>query len=732
MEFNKVGLAIAATVLSYQIQAASPPQQEVMEVPIIGHGVEHSHDQAIPKKLSNIQPVNVLTSEDSKTPTIQFFGGEPQAAPQPCDPAVFATSSSTELLNQIKSLGSNCVNELFGASNSIQSSAFTSSNIYNVAKHVTNLSRNYQGNGDKDIEAIFLYLRAGYYAEFYNTSVSFSSWVQPSVKESIDAFLNNVHFYDNNDNHGKVLTEVITTMDSAGLQNIYLPVVKEWLKKWNANYATSWNMRNAVNGIFTIIFNGQWNNDFVATIKNDQELVTLLKNFALNRYMIDSDSEFMIANAGRELGRLKMYTNAAIQPNVDSALKELFSTYQSFGYGDAIWLGAAENATYYEDCSTFGICGYRENVRIHALTQEHVCSPTIKIISQNLTATQQIAACDKMGFEENYFHTKLDTSSGPVKDDHNDQLQVNIFDSSNDYGKYAAAIFDIDTNNGGMYLEGDPSVPGNIPNFVAYEANYANPDHYIWNLEHEYVHYLDGRFDLYGNFNTPTELVVWWSEGVAEYVANQDDNPLAIETILDGSTYTLAQIFDTTYEGFDVDRIYRWGYLAVRFMFERHIDDINLMLAATRSGDWAAYKSIITQWSTQYQSEFEQWLKKVAAGTTLPKNCSTSSKINSGTLEDGIAACLASSNTIWLNLANVNAQQNIAISTGEGTGDLTIEYSNSGWPNGTNVDARSNNPGNSECIYLNAQPNYWGYIKVSGAAENAAIAIDYNVSGCRK
>ena len=79
-----------------------------------------------------------------------------------------------------------------------------------------------------------------------------------------------------------------------------------------------------------------------------------------------------------------------------------------------------------------------------------------------------------------------------------------------------------------MYLEGDPSNPDNQANFVAYEASYANADHYVWNLEHEYVHYLDGRFNLYGDFNAPTADIVWWSEGVAEYVSLLEDNSAAI------------------------------------------------------------------------------------------------------------------------------------------------------------------------------------------------------------
>ncbi|MFP3454626.1 collagenase, partial [Bacillus sp. SIMBA_154] len=75
------------------------------------------------------------------------------------------------------------------------------------------------------------------------------------------------------------------------------------------------------------------------------------------------------------------------------------------------------------------------------------------------------------------------TENIPVADDYNRFLYVNIFDSSDDYSKYAKAIFGINTNNGGMYLEGDPSDTDNEANFVAYEASYAKADHFVWNLE---------------------------------------------------------------------------------------------------------------------------------------------------------------------------------------------------------------------------------------------------------
>lgn len=155
------------------------------------------------------------------------------------------------------------------------------------------------------LKRYFLYLRAGYFVEFYNDGVSFATWVKPAVKGAIDAFVNNSHFYDNNEGHAKTMTEVITTMDSSEQQDVYLPIAKAWLSRWNETYAAGWNMRGAINGFFTLIFRGQWNSNFVANIGSDKELVAILKNFAMSSYMLGTDAEFMVANAARELGRLK-------------------------------------------------------------------------------------------------------------------------------------------------------------------------------------------------------------------------------------------------------------------------------------------------------------------------------------------------------------------------------------------------------------------------------------------
>lgn len=60
----------------------------------------------------------------------------------------------------------------------------------------------------------------------------------------------------------------------------------------------------------------------------------------------------------------------------------------------------------------------------------------------------------------------------------------------------------------------------------------------------------------------------------------------AVSEAANPDKFTLSQLFDTVYST-DYARTYQWSYMAVRFMFERHLTDINTMIALTRQGDYA-------------------------------------------------------------------------------------------------------------------------------------------------
>jgi microbial collagenase len=262
------------------------------------------------------------------------------------------------------------------------------------------------------------------------------------------------------------------------------------------------------------------------------------------------------------------------------------------------------------------------------LSRIHVCSDTLSLRSEALSDEQEQAACQQLGQLEKKFH-QLFAGNGktlaPVKHDNNQSLRANIYRNKNTYVEQAGMHFNMPVNNGGMYLEGTPEQIGNHAEFVAYQREQGA----VHNLGHEYIHYLDGRFNLYGDFcanlhdshaapeNCPkpapqTPYLVWWGEGLAEYIAHGNEHAAAL-AIAAKKTYRLSELFDTGYEkNNDSARIYSWGYLAVRFMLERHRDEIDRMLAFTRVGDYPRYQALVRSWGTSFDAEFAVWLENVA------------------------------------------------------------------------------------------------------------------------
>nr|WP_329427474.1 collagenase [Streptomyces sp. NBC_01268] len=259
-----------------------------------------------------------------------------------------------------------------------------------------------------------------------------------------------------------------------------------------------------------------------------------------------------------------------------------------------------------------GAAGGRLESRI--LPVVHDCSPSLRIRAQEMTTAQLAATCASLADQDAFFHGVV-KDAGPVANDSNTTLEVDVFDSSADYKAYAGKIYGIDTNNGGMYLEGDPAKKNNQPRFICYERTDVSPGWQIWNLNHEYTHYLDGRYDLYGDFGaSQTTPTVWWGEGIAEYVSySYRGIPYTKATAEAGNhTYSLRTLFDTTYDNTDVNRTYNWGYLSARYMVEEHPDDVATLLALYRTGNWTAARTFLT--SLDYENDWNAWLTAVAAG----------------------------------------------------------------------------------------------------------------------
>ncbi len=259
------------------------------------------------------------------------------------------------------------------------------------------------------------------------------------------------------------------------------------------------------------------------------------------------------------------------------------------------------------------------------LHQLHRCSDTLQLRHAQLQAGQLRQICTELAALEQRFHQLLQTGHKPVAHDGNTTLRANIYASKADYQRYAGLHFSMPTDNGGMYLEGIPDRPGNQAEFVAYQRENGE----VWNLQHEFVHYLDGRFNLYGDFcanlhdshaapeNCPkpaplTPYLVWWTEGLAEYIAHGADNPQAL-ALAANPAFELSALFNTGYEqNGGSERVYRWGYLASRYLIEQHPAKTSQLLQFWRAGDYPRYQALVKSWGTSLDAGFKQWLAHIS------------------------------------------------------------------------------------------------------------------------
>lgn len=253
------------------------------------------------------------------------------------------------------------------------------------------------------------------------------------------------------------------------------------------------------------------------------------------------------------------------------------------------------------------------------LTGNHYCAPNLLLRYQALSEADLSQTCVLLKETEDRFHQLFNTRGKPVRHDNNTVLRANIYASRDNYVKYVTDHFDVPSDNGGMYLEGLPHLEDSQAEYVAYLRNGQ-----IWNLNHEFVHYLDGRFNTYGDYCLPPHdshsgpeycpkpaakppYTIWWSEGVAEYVAHGHDNPGATK-LAKLYSFQLSELFNNAVANWSTERVYRWGYLAVRFMLEQERQKAEQMLFFMRTGDYARYQALVSGWGTSMDASFHQWL----------------------------------------------------------------------------------------------------------------------------
>lgn len=683
------------------------------------------------------KPRNDLMPRNMKTSMAPM-----SATPQCKDMNTLASYSGAALAEYVATLPDyECTYPLFSAAPALATSIYSSANVSAVASRLASEAAGYNGTNMKLVNLV-LYLRAGYYQASGGTIPALTESVRAPLRTAIHGLVQGNGLYANNTVAPTTAGETWKLVTNMHDEVQFLPDAKATVARFTNTAAKPTaaealkqdSAGGGMTGALTVLFRGHTSPDVGTTLSNDISYANTLYAFITNNKsaLLNSNAAYQLTDASNETFRFMQY--AGLKPQVKPMVQNTLSTSTMLGADSGMWLAAAQAVKYYDNsnCSQYGVCNYEDQLANAVLKTSYNCSPTLRLRAQDVTQAQVQEICSALATEEGYAHTMLQTNRTPVAHDNNSALELVVFDDYANYSKYAGVIYGIDTNNGGMYLEGDPSVAGNQARFIAHEASWLRPTFKVWNLEHEFVHYIDGRFDMYGDFGQGTSVpTVWWIEGIAEYLSLKNNNQPAID-MARSRKYRLSDIFGNTYSMSDYqDRAYRWGYMAARFMVERHRSDVDQVLAKFRVGDYARYNDFMRDIGTRYDSEFTAWADAATTAGEPPlpdsvSNLPTCSGQASPTYLGKNCAIrnLSSSTRTYLHLIVPAGAKNVKIMSAGGTGNMDMYVALNRYPSTTSYDYASTNSANAENISIPSPvANQWYYIVLEAKQPFSGVTV---------
>ncbi|EJI1423763.1 collagenase [Vibrio parahaemolyticus] len=511
-----------------------------------------------------------------------------------------------------------CMRTWFSPSLEQADVVFSSMSVSRITGGLKKAIEAYKGTKEQAQQIYYLgeFIKAAYknrHDTFAKKLQPFPSELSVDIANTIQQFLRSPYALTEGREQQEALASMLIVVDSIRQLAIAAPDVFAILDSFSADKSDSYYYRKAINNIFVAMAGHSQTKAFYDVIESDSSYIHRLSSFITNNeWAIGTDSEQLLGNAARELARLVKTEDAETKKVVVDTLDSLLKRYPLGGKSDRIWVGIAEMVDAYASdyLEQLGLSNSKSVLKQRIMTFSYDCRGPARILAQEMTEAQAITSCETLNLKEDDFHQTVNTGYQPVADDHSDSVDVIVFKTKSDYSTYSSFLFDNTTDNGGQFLERDPSKQGNVPRFVAYQNGWDD-DFSILNLEHEYVHYLDGRFNQYGDFHDTMREgnIVWWLEGFAEYMYYKEGYNAAL-VLGKEKTHTLADVFSTNYSD-GLNRVYRWGYLAVRFMIEKHPEDVTELLGYSRTGQYKEWVKLLERLGPAYNTEFHSWLDEV-------------------------------------------------------------------------------------------------------------------------
>ena len=690
----------------------------------------------------------------------RFKRGGARAMATLCSGSDFVGRSGSGLISFIDAADlSGCMYSLYYGSVDDYRTVFSDANIITVADELKLRALSYTGNDNNHSMNLLSFLRSAGYWGFMSTTGDPWNNIPPGSPAMMNAALSALmqivaspYFFDQTEDNAFFVSEVYKTAP-AGFSLPFAPSARSWVDRVTpATPAIGYWINEAIAAAMGVFYNGPFQPDYVSAVQNDASYATSFDAFLTrNMALLGTDDSYHLANAMGELIRFVQFTPQSAQVRgMATAQMPHFPVTQDSTID--VWMRASSMVDEYDapNCAAYGTCNGQDTVASIKLPIRFGCGTAYVIRAEAMSSAQLNSTCDSVSKETKYFHGLLGTRKGlPVANDKNKTLELVVFDRYSEYARFSGFLFGNSTNNGGIYLEGVPSVRGNQARFIAYRADWLSSFE-IWNLNHEFAHYLDGRYDMWGGFSDYPLTVggsgpvhqssVWWIEGFAEYMSYSFRGRYYADATSRAQTapLPLSELMRNTYDS-GAARVYNWGYLAARYVIERQPNEQLSFLPMMRVGDYAGYSAYVDHLGGALDADFSNWLQQCVGGGDITSSQCLSKGVGTKPLLDpsaigpcqlgsesalanGCSRALTPSGVLSYYIRTTDWNQAIfRLSQVSGSVDLYAKAD--GWPTTNDYQVKAHSDGQDVAVTLPAGSSGWAYVMAVPRAGFSAATL---------
>lgn len=537
-----------------------------------------------------------------------------------CASAQVAGLTPAQLVAWLEGNPAGCVNDIAWTLDANLRGVLSTAHLTAVLNRIAAVGALYQGDDQQHLRSLMLFVHAAYYLKFYNAGdpgLFTLAATSAAAIAAFDAFAASNHVADFNATAASIAYDWVCAVDGAVLGDRYYAQWVAIVQAFNAEPQRRGDYGQGL-AVWSVLLAVKRQIDINAAFKAavNESLIDAAGVLALND-TLPSVNDYLPGNA---INRVLRSICNAVPAWKAAAVAALSSARSTWPHLSPPWLWAVEaldNCNGCLDSQGVSICKAAAIADLEAqyLPNTYTFDDGALVVRTPLPLPQVQTLYHAAKIVEAQFN-RLTQTITPLPGDPNGTLTMIVFGDCESYRNFAPFMYGIDTNNGGMYLEGRGT-------FYTYER--TNDTYTLEELfRHEYTHYLVGRFIAQGMWNeTPiyqNNRLVWFDEGMAEFCTwSTPDTGIKVRRRLvqmvqqDGQNrMTVSQILHATYGNFD---FYRYAALLFAYWYKNDLPKLLTLIELVRAGNVANYDAMIAQLSANgaLNTAYQQFLDGLVA-----------------------------------------------------------------------------------------------------------------------